>query len=79
MKNYTPWVLSINLLLFAFAFFRMPFRAFELHIAFFALNLLAGLSLWFLGKKALAKVFLLASFVVPLIGLGVCAVILSNI
>lgn len=78
-KNPNAWVLGINLLVYGTCYALRPSFCFEYFFVFCGLNLLLGILLLLLQHKALGQAFLLASFVIPLIGMGVCAVILSQL
>jgi hypothetical protein len=79
MKNPNPWVLGINLLVYGTCYVMRPARYFEYFFVFCGINALLGILLLLMQKKALGQAFLLSAFVIPLIGLGVCAIILSQL
>jgi len=79
MKNPNAWVLGINLLLYGACYSLYPSFFYAYFFVFCAINVLMGILLLLLQKKALGQAFLLAAFVVPLIGMGVCAIILSQL
>ncbi|HMX41767.1 MAG TPA: hypothetical protein PK971_11350 [Saprospiraceae bacterium] len=78
MKNPLSKVVLCNLILFALAFVVWPLASLELHDFFFGINLAIGLLLWGLRKRVLAKAFLMAALIVPLMGAGTCALILAT-
>jgi hypothetical protein len=79
MKNPNAWVLGMNLLVYGTCYVLRPYFYFEYFFVFCGINVLIGILLLLLQKKALGQAFLLASFVIPLIGLGVCAIIISQL
>ena len=72
-------MLGINLLVYGLCYVLHPSYCFEYFFVFCGINVLLGILLLLLQKKALGQAFLLASFVIPLIGMGVCAIILSQL
>lgn len=75
MKNPAIWVFGINL---ALHFLCLVFYSgyFLLYLAVsFALNFMTGLILSLAGKKDLGQLFLIAPFILALIGMGICAII----
>ena len=78
-KNPLARVISINLLVYALLFAFFPTGVFHYFFLFFFGNLLIGWAHQSNGKKEMAYAHYMAAFVVTLIGLGTCAMILSNI
>ncbi|MBC7774998.1 MAG: hypothetical protein H7246_06115 [Phycisphaerae bacterium] len=78
MKNPNPWVLGLNLLVFGLCFVLYPDFFFQYFWALIGLNILAGFFSSYRGMKALSHAFFLSALVVPLIGLGVCAIIMTQ-
>ena len=79
MKNPNAWVLGINLLVYGLCFLLVPSIFLQYFWVLIGLNVLLGFILSFQGKRTLSHAFFLAALVVPLIGLGVCALIMSQI
>ena len=75
MKNPATWVFGINLVLhlLCLVFFSGYFLSY-LAVSF-ALNLIIGIILSIAGKKDLGQLFLIAPFLLALIGLGVYTII----
>ncbi len=72
-------MLGINLLVHGICYVFYPNIFFQYFWAIIALNVLAGFYFSYQNKKALSHAFFLSALVVPLIGLGVCAIIMSQI
>lgn len=78
-RNLLARVIGINLLVYALLFAFFPVWVFYYSFLFFFGNLLIGWEHQSNGKKEMAYAHYITAFVVPLIGFGACAVILSTI
>lgn len=78
-KNPLARIIGINLLVYALLFAFYPVGVSLYFFLFFFGNLLIGWAHQSNGKKEMAYAHYMAAFVVTLIGLGTCAMIMSNI
>lgn len=78
-NNLFARVIGINLLVYAALFAFSPMWVFYYFFLFFFGNLLIGWAHQSNGKKEMAYTHYIAAFVVTLIGLGTCAIIMSNL
>lgn len=78
-RNLLARVISINLLVYALLFAFFPVWVFYYFFLFFFGNLLIGWARQSNGQKEMAYAHYMSAFVVTLIGLGTCAIMMSNL